>query len=373
MKSARDFARQHKPHISNPEIILPITAHAAHWKGCHCLNIKPVRVAVNEDDFRVDIEKTKNAITENTIAIVGSAPSYTYGVIDDIEKLGELALKNDIWLHVDACMGGFMLPFYREAGADIPPFDLSVPGVCSISADLHKYGYCPKGASIVVYKDREHRSHQWFIGGQWLGYPMVNSTIQSSKSGGSLAAAWAVINYFGRDGYRDLAEQHILATRQLVEGMRKIDGISIPVDPDFCILGFSTPGKSIFKVADLMKERGWFVQPVLGHDPFEACLHITISYQNFDQTDAFLSDLKDCVQVADKVEFDPMMSQMLDGLREMPAESISPEFIKMALQGFGLKDGELPAGGMAEINEALNQLPYEFRNLLLKYFVNEVF
>ncbi len=373
LKSARDYSRKHKPEIKTPEVILPITAHAAHLKGCHYLGIKVVTIPVKEGDYRVDPAVVEAAISSNTIAIVGSAPSYTHGVIDPIEALGQLAIKHNIWLHVDACMGGFLLPYYKQLGKDIPPFDLSVEGVSSISADLHKYGYCPKGASVVLYNSKSKRQHQWFVGGDWLGYPLVNSTIQSSKSGGSLAAAWSVISYFGNEGYLKLTKEHIDAADKFVDGINQVEGVEVTTLPDFCILAFHTTEKSLFQVADLMNERGWLVQPVLGHGNYPACLHITISFKNFAKADQMLSDLKESVELANPIKEDPMIQQMIQMVQSVNVDEISDDFMEMLLQSFGVTGDALPSGGMATINEALNVLPPALRNKFLGYYSNSIF
>ena len=373
LKSARDYSRKHKPEIKEPEVILPLTAHAAHLKGCHYLGIKAITVAVNEDDYRVRTSTIESAITPNTIAIVGSAPSYTHGVMDPIAELGQLAIKHDLWLHVDGCMGGFLLPYYQKLGQDVQPFDLSVEGVSSLSADLHKYGYCPKGASVVLYTSKNKRQHQWFVGGDWLGYPLVNATIQSSKSGGSLGAAWSVISYFGNEGYMKIAKDHLEATEKYAEGIRTMEGVELTADPDFCILAFRTTEKSLFQVADLMKERSWMVQPVLAHGKYPACLHITISNLNLNKHEQMLADLKESIALASPTVEDPMIQQMIQMVKTVNVDEISDDFMGMLLQSFGVTGDALPSGGMATINEALNVLPPALRNKFLAYFSNTIF
>ncbi len=180
VKSAREYHREKKPEIKEPEMILPVTAHAAFYKAASYLGIKVVPVDVDEKTFKARVDRVEGAITKNTILIVGSAPSYAHGVIDPIRKMARVALDNNILFHVDACVGGFMLPFYKKLGEPVPDFDLSVPGVTSISVDLHKYAYCPKGASLVLYPDPELRKHQMFACAAWTGYTIVNPTVGSS-------------------------------------------------------------------------------------------------------------------------------------------------------------------------------------------------
>jgi sphinganine-1-phosphate aldolase len=204
VKTARDHARDKRPHITEPEIVMPATAHAAFQKAAHYLGIKPVLVPVEPRSFKADVEALRRAITTNTILLVGSAVSYAHGVVDPIRELGQLALEHDLLLHVDACMGGFLLPYFRRLGAPVPDFDFSVPGVTSMSMDFHKYAFAAKGASVVLYRDKELRKYQIFTCANWSGYTMINATVQSSKSGGPLAAAWAVLHFIGDGGYLEI-------------------------------------------------------------------------------------------------------------------------------------------------------------------------
>ena len=194
VKAARDYYRTKRPEVAAPEMVLPTTAHAAFHKAGAYLNIKVVSVPVDGKTFRADPAAVEAAITPNTIMLVGSAPSYSHGVVDPIADMGRIALDHDLWLHTDACMGGFLLPYFRRLGAQVPDFDFQVPGVSSISMDLHKYAYTPKGASLVLYRNKDLRKHQLFACSHWIGYTIVNNAIQSSKSGGPMAAAWAVLN-----------------------------------------------------------------------------------------------------------------------------------------------------------------------------------
>ncbi|MEE4113263.1 MAG: aminotransferase class V-fold PLP-dependent enzyme, partial [Desulfobacteraceae bacterium] len=193
VKAARDCYREKRPDITVPEMVLPATAHAAFHKAAHYLGVKPVTVSVDSETFRADAEKTQSAITGRSIMIVGSAPSYAHGVVDPIADLAALAQENDLWMHTDACMGGFLLPYFRRLGEQVPNFDFTIPGVTSISVDLHKYAYTPKGASLILYRNKALRRHQIYACSRWIGYTIVNNAVQSSKSGGPMAAAWAVL------------------------------------------------------------------------------------------------------------------------------------------------------------------------------------
>jgi glutamate/tyrosine decarboxylase-like PLP-dependent enzyme len=169
VKTARDFARAKRPQIRAPEMVLPVTAHAAFQKAAHYLDVKPVLVPVDTTSFRADVDAVRTAITSNTILLVGSAVSYAHGVVDPIPELAQLALEHGLLLHVDGCMGGFLLPYFRRLGAAIPDFDFGVPGVTSISMDLHKYAFAAKGASTILYRSQELRRYQIYTCAQWTG------------------------------------------------------------------------------------------------------------------------------------------------------------------------------------------------------------
>jgi sphinganine-1-phosphate aldolase len=187
--------------VIQPEMILPASAHPAFRKAAHYFGIKVVKAPLDKN-YRVDVKKVKKLINFNTMLIVGSAPCYPYGVIDPIEDLGKLAKSKNIPLHVDACVGGFFLPFVEALGYPIPPFDFRVEGVTSISADIHKYGYAAKGASVILYRSMDIMKHQFFIDDDWCGGIYISPSLQGTKPGGAIAAAWAALRSVGMDGYK---------------------------------------------------------------------------------------------------------------------------------------------------------------------------
>ncbi|MFW5921663.1 MAG: pyridoxal phosphate-dependent decarboxylase family protein, partial [Polyangiales bacterium] len=231
-KAARDRFRARNPRVDGPpQMILPVTAHAAFHKAAHFLGLEVVPTTVHPETFEADPDAVREAVGPRTALIVGSATSYAHGVVDPIEALGAIAQDNDVLLHVDACIGGFLLPYFRRLGDDIPPFDFSVPGVTSMSMDYHKYAYCPKGASVVLYRDKDLRRHAIFGCARWTGYSVINTTMQSTKSGGPLAAAWAVLGFVGDSGYMEIARGLREATQRVVEGIGRIDGLRVLGDP----------------------------------------------------------------------------------------------------------------------------------------------
>ena len=280
VKTARDYYRFVRPEITAPEMILPVTGHAAFHKAARYFDVRVVPAEVDPATFRADPEAVRRAVTENTIMVVGSAPSYAHGVVDPMIELGQIAMAHDLWLHCDACVGGWLIPFFRRLGAEIPPCDLAVPGVRSLSMDLHKYGYTPKGASVVLYKDRDLRRFQLFACATWPGYTVVNNTIQSSKTAGPVAAAWAVVNHLGDAGYLELARRSYDATQKLADGVAAIEGLRLMARPDLCMFSFTSDAISIFHIIDEMRKKRWYIQPQFAFGPSKENIHLSIGASN---------------------------------------------------------------------------------------------
>ena len=230
-----------------------------------------------DDELRADVESVKELVNEKTAMIVGSAPNYPFGVVDDVSSLTDVANDQKVWLHVDACLGGFHLPFFRKLGEKIPDFDFSVEGVHSISADFHKYGLSPRGASVAPYRNAKLREGQIFVMASWPGYPLVNTAVLSTRSAETLAATWAVMNYLGFDGYLRLAEKTLYAKKRLIEGLRGL-GLELIGKPEGAVMAFTSDKHNLFKVSTLMAEKGWYVQPQPGSKAlgFPRSLHFSV-------------------------------------------------------------------------------------------------
>jgi glutamate/tyrosine decarboxylase-like PLP-dependent enzyme len=287
VKTARDFYRKEKPEINNPEIILPITAHPAFEKACHYFDVVPVFIPVDKN-YHADLHALKTAITENTIMIVGSAPSYPQGVIDPIGQIAKMALERNILCHVDACVGGFFLPFMKKLNYPIPVFDFEVPGVTSMSADIHKFGYAAKGASVVLYKNTTLRKFQFFVSTGWPGGIYGSATIAGTRPGGSIAAAYAAIVGIGENGYLELTEKTMEITEKLRKGIELIPELKIMGKPDASILAFDSEMIDVYELADELNILGWHFERL--QNP--AGLHLTIHQIHELSADAFLHDLK---------------------------------------------------------------------------------
>ena len=291
VKAYRDYARKHRPHIKEPEMIVPTTVHAAFAKAAHYFSVKAVHASVN-DQFEVDVENVKELINDNTILLVGSAPNYPQGILDPIEQLGAIAQAHQIPLHVDACLGGFILPFIEKLGGDVAPFDFRVPGVTSISADVHKYGYAAKGVSAILYRDEEYRRCQYFAYAEWPGGLFASPSATGTRPGGAIASAWAVMNYLGEEGYVELVRKTMQATKIFINGIATIPQLQILGNPQASIFTIASNEVNIFALADQLELRGWHID----RQQLPTCLHFMITPAHLHVADAFIQDLKDSVQ-----------------------------------------------------------------------------
>jgi glutamate/tyrosine decarboxylase-like PLP-dependent enzyme len=372
VKAARDFARATRPEVREPEIVLPETAHAAFHKAAHYFGLRVVLAPVDPVSFRAHPGAMRAAITPSTILLVGSAISYAHGVVDPIEELGALALERDLWLHVDGCMGGFLLQYFRRLGEPVPLFDFRVPGVRSISMDLHKYAFAAKGASTVLYRSAEYRRHQLYSCASWSGYTMINPTVQSAKSAGPIAAAWAVQRFIGDDGYLELARRMRDATKRIVAGVEGIPGLRVLGRPEMNLVAFASDQVSIFHVVDEMKLRGWYVQPQLAFGASPENIHLSINPSGERWVDDLLRDLRECVEVARGLKSGELAAKIRESLGALDASAVGPDVFQALLGMAGLRDSALPER-MADINEVLNALPVPLREKLLVEFANQLY
>lgn len=369
LKTARNHARATRPEVTAPEVIIPESAHASFYKGCHYLGLKVVQTPISMETFKADVGAIKAAITDQTIMIVSSATPYAWGVVDPIEELGQVALDHDLLLHVDGCIGGFLLQYFRRLGQDVPAFDFTVPGVTSISMDWHKYAFTPKGASVVCYRSKDLRRHQYFACSGWTGYTVVNSTIQSTRSGGPMAGAWAVLNHFGDEGYLKLAQRMLDTKNALCEGIAKIEGLRLPVIPDMCLIPFTTEGDiNIWHVIDNVNAKGWYVQPQLGYREAPGCAHLSIHTNHGPFVEPFLEDLEAAVREAAEMKPTGLGAAVDDAFKSLSPEQLTPEIFARLLGMAGISGTALP-DRMAEINEVMNTLSPELsERLLIEYF-----
>ncbi len=372
VKAARDHARAHRPGLDAPEMVLPETAHAAFQKAAHYLGVRPVLVPVDPESFRADVDAVRDAITERTVLLVGSAISYAHGVVDPIRELGQLALERGLLLHVDGCMGGFLLPYFRRLGSAVPDFDFTVPGVTSISMDLHKYAFAAKGASTILYRDKALRKHQMYACSNWTGYTVINPTVQSTKSAGPLAAAWAALHFIGDAGYLEIARVVRDATARIVAAVDAAPELRVLGRPDMNLLAFTSERVSVFHVVDEMKERGWYVQPQLAYGSSPENIHLSVNPESVRWVDAMLDDLRECVEKAKSLPSGELAGRIQEAFGSMAPEALTDDVFAGLLRMAGVEGTSLP-GRMAEINEVLNALPVPLRERLLVEYLNELF
>ncbi len=369
VKAARDYARKTRPEVTAPEMLVPETAHACFHKGAHYLGVKLVPVAVDPNTMRPSVEDMRAKINANTILLVASAPSYAHGVIDPIEEVGALALEHDLLFHVDACIGGWVLPFQRELGIEQPEFDFTVPGVTSISVDLHKYAFAPKGISVLAHRKPELRDAQYFTCAHWTGYSVINTTTLGSKSLASLAAAWAVLRHLGRAGYREIFGRMYEAKKQLVEGVEAIDGLHVVGNPAMGLIAV-VADKDLFTLADRMTAKGWHLQPTYKFGSSPTHIHFGIDASNTHRVGALLADLREAaVDLPDPIEAPEPVVQMI----EMMAQGAGGDLdAGMMMRELGIVDGKLPAE-QAMIHRLLDAASPKAREALLVKFFGELF
>ena len=289
VKAARDRGRAERG-IVTPNVVLPASAHAAFEKGCAYFGVESRRIAVDAA-WRADVDAMAAAVDDNTVLIVGSAPQYPQGVVDPIADIAAVAASRDINCHVDACMGGVTLTFLARLGEAVPPWNFTVPGVTSISVDLHKYGYTAKGASVIMYRTKQLRAYQTYVTDNWLGGLYGSSGILGTKGGGSMAAAWAVMNYLGDEGYTRLTAAARTACLQLAAAIEATPELALRAAPDATLVAFGAADEArldVFAVADALWRRGWYVDRQ-GPPP---SLHCTVSQIHAGLIDEFVADLR---------------------------------------------------------------------------------
>ena len=283
---AREWARANRPEAKRPTLVLPRTAHPSFNKAAHLMGLAVTRVPQGID-FRADVAEMERAIDSDTILVAGSAPCYPFGVIDPIEELAELAKRRGVWFHVDACVGGFLAPFVRKLGHPVPEFDLGVPGVWSISADLHKYGFAAKGASVVLFRDAALKQYATFSFDDWPYGSYSTATIGGSRTGGAAAAAWAVMRNLGEEGYLEAARTIMTVRGRILDGIAAIGGLAVRGAPHVGLVSFGSDEFDINAVADRMKARGW----ASGRGKEPPSMHLTITPIHAESVERYLADL----------------------------------------------------------------------------------
>jgi len=370
-------ARDSRPHIGRPRMVLPSTAHAAFHKAAHYFGVEAVLVPVGPD-FRADATAMADAIDETTVLVVASAPSYAHGVVDPVTEIAAAAAARGVRCHVDACIGGWVLPYAARLGREIPAWTFAVDGVTSISVDTHKYAYAPKGTSLLLHRDAALRRPQYFASAAWPGYTMLNATTQSTRSGGPIAGTWAVVQHIGDEGYLDLADRAFAAVNAIVACIEWEPALRLVVTPDSTLVTLATDEScDPFTLTDELVSRGWYVQPQLSFGDDGPSIHLSVSAGTLAHVEEFASALTESVaaaQAAGPVAVDAGVVAFIEGLD--PA-ALSDEDFDGLLAASGLVgasaegDLELPTR-MAEVNAMLDVASPAMREALLIAFLDRL-
>ena len=327
MKTYRDWARDTKG-ITKPEMIAPVTAHAAFDKASQYFGIKMVKVPVDADS-RADVNAVHRAIHRNTVVIVGSAPSFPHGAIDPVMEMSELARQRNIGFHTDACLGGFVLPWAEKLGYSVPPFDFRLPGVTSISVDTHKYGYAAKGTSVILYRSKELRHYQYYTTTEWPGGLYFSPTFAGSRPGALSAACWAALTSIGEQGYLE-ATKKILDTADYIKTeIEKIPELRIIGDPLF-VIAFASDTLDIYKVLEAMGRKQWSLNGL--HKP--SCMHIALTLRHAEPgvKERFIADLKAALEhVKSHPEETGSMAPIYGMAATMPMRGLVSDMLKKYL------------------------------------------
>ncbi|GAB3157724.1 aminotransferase class V-fold PLP-dependent enzyme [Micromonospora sonneratiae] len=367
VKAARDA----RPEVSRPRLVIPATAHAAFAKAGHYLGVALDLVPVSAETLRPEVADVAAAIGPDTVLVACSAPSYAHGVVDPVAEIAAVAEAAGVRCHVDACFGGWTLPYLRRLGVDVPSFDFAVPGVTSISVDLHKYAYAPKGVSVLLHRDAGLRRSQYFAFADWPGYTMINPGIASTRSGGPIAAAFATLRHIGDDGYLRLADRTLEAVRGLADAVRAVPGLRLMAEPESTVVCFTSTDRELdlFVLADELTVRGWHTQPQMAYGDLPASIHLTVTASVAPRVAEFGPDL--VAAAADARKLGPV--RLPDELRALAAtltpDALTPELVAGLAGGIGLgaADGPTPER-MATVNTLLDAAAPALRERLLVEF-----
>ena len=327
MKAYRDWGRSEKG-IRKPEVVAPVTAHAAFEKAANYFGLKWITIPVDAG-FRADLKAARKAISRNTVALVGSAPSFPHGAIDPIAELSELARQGGIGFHTDACLGGFILPWAERLGYSIPPFDFRLPGVTSLSVDTHKFGYAAKGASVVLYRDETLRRYQYFAAVDWPGGLYATPTLAGSRPGALSAVCWAALLSLGEEGYLEAARQ-IMSTAEFIrQAIEAIPELYLLGDPTF-VIAFSSHNLDVYRLLDAMTQRGWSLNGL--HKPAALHLCVTLRHAQPGVKERFTADLQASIaQVRSQPPVEGGMAPIYGLANTFPLRGVVSDLLKRAL------------------------------------------
>ncbi|MEL6867577.1 MAG: aspartate aminotransferase family protein [Bacteroidota bacterium] len=369
VKTAREWAKKHRPEVHHPEVVLAASAHPAFHKACHYFGVKAVVVPVGAD-FRAQVGAMAAAISDQTVLLVASAPSYPQGVVDPVAEIAALAKERGLLCHVDACVGGFMLPFLRQLDYPIPAFDFGVDGVTSISADIHKYGYAAKGASVVLYRNGELRKCQYYVYTDWSGGIYGSPSMTGTRPGGAIAAAWAVMKYMGLEGYQKQAKIAMETALDFRKGIEAIPELKILGQPDMTIMAVASDQLDVYEVGDEMGMMGWSID----RQQLPPSLHLTITPVHAQKISAFMGDLEQAVAKARKISLHSMSKQLqikaIRGLKKTLPAGVMDKF-----QAFAAKYSKVGGKRSAAMYGMMGELQGEEGQLddMIKTFLDKLY
>lgn len=321
---------------------MPASAHPAFLKAAHYLDVRPVLFPVGED-YRANPQAVRQAVSGNTILLVGSAPSYPHGVVDPIDELAALAQERGLLCHVDACVGGFFLPFASKLGYPVPAFDFRIPGVTSISADLHKFAYAAKGASVILYRNPELRRRQFFIHTDWSGGIYPSPTFSGTRPGGAIAAAWAVLNFLGEEGYLEITATVMDTVTKFRRGIESLPDVHILGDPEMSILALASDTLDIYQIGDELGVRGWHMD----RQQFPPSLHLTINHAHTSVMDGFLNDLAQAVRSVRRPSLHRLRDRLTVRIANLAVRRLPEKFVSRLMERssglVGVKGSALPS------------------------------
>ncbi|XP_039890465.1 sphingosine-1-phosphate lyase 1 isoform X1 [Simochromis diagramma] len=292
-KAYRDIAYERG--VKHPEILAPVSVHAAFDKAAHYFGMKLVHIPLDKKTMKVDVKAMRRAISKNTAMLVCSAPQFPHGIIDPIEEVAKLAVRYNIPMHVDACLGGFLIVFMAKAGYPLAPFDFRVKGVTSISADTHKYGYAPKGSSVILYSDKKYRQYQYFVAADWQGGIYASPSIAGSRPGGIIAACWATMMHMGENGYVDATKKIVSTAHKIKTEIRKIKGVFVFGDPEVSVVAIGSDDFDIFRLSNALTSKGWNLNTL----QYPSSIHIccTVLHTQPGVADHFIRDVREQVAI----------------------------------------------------------------------------
>ncbi|GGM32281.1 aspartate aminotransferase family protein [Micromonospora sonchi] len=367
VKAARDA----RPEIDAPRVVVPASAHAAFAKAAHYLRVELDAVPLDPVTLRPAVADVAAAIRPEAVLVACSAPSYAHGVVDPVEQIAQVAAAAGVRCHVDACFGGWTLSYLRRLGVPVPAFDFAVPGVTSISVDLHKYAYAPKGVSVLLHRDAGLRAPQYFAYADWPGYTMVNPVISSTRSGGPIAAAYATLRHLGDDGYLELTRRTWAAVRALADAVRGVDGLRLVAEPESTVVCLTStdPDLDLFVLVDELTARGWHTQPQLAYAGLPRSVHLTVTAAVAPRVAEFGTALAEAAAGARATGPVVLPPELLALAGSLTPQALTPQLVAELADGLGLVGRPGPPDRMAVVNTLLDAAPVPLRERLLVEFV----